>query len=161
MSDGAYRAIRQSAFFCVIYATCLVSIWAQPVVEKNNSIQFADETTASGLMFEHYTGSKGRFMLPEITGSGGAALDYDRDGDMDLYLVQGSYLEGSLLVKIRVTLMTGFSVMNSRMERFIGLTSQRKQASPKLDTAWGRLRATTIMMVGSTYTLPISGETFY
>ena len=94
MSDGAYRAIRQSAFFCVIYATCLVSIWAQPVVEKNNSIQFADETTASGLMFEHYTGSKGRFMLPEITGSGGAALDYDRDGDMDLYLVQGSYLEG-------------------------------------------------------------------
>jgi len=35
----------------------------------------------------------GKFYLPEITGSGGALFDFDNDGDLDVFLVQGNVLE--------------------------------------------------------------------
>jgi hypothetical protein len=95
--DDAGRVLWLCAIFLGACARCLAFISAESVQGEFEPIRFADETSASGLMFEHYTDSKGRFMLPEITGSGGAALDYDRDGDMDLYLVQGSFLSGQLL----------------------------------------------------------------
>jgi hypothetical protein len=48
-----------------------------------------------GLTFRHYNGMTGKFFLPEIMGSGVALFDYDNDGDLDIYLVQGSVLEAS------------------------------------------------------------------
>ena len=54
---------------------------------------FRDVAEAVGLKFQHYNGMTGKFYLPEITGSGGALLDFDNDGDLDVYLVQSTVLE--------------------------------------------------------------------
>ena len=54
---------------------------------------FREVAETSGLTFRHYNGMTGKFYLPEITGSGGALFDFDNDGDLDVFLVQGNTLE--------------------------------------------------------------------
>jgi len=50
---------------------------------------FEDVANQTGIDFWQYGGATGEFQLPELMGSGGALIDYDNDGDMDVFLVQG------------------------------------------------------------------------
>ena len=50
---------------------------------------FIDEAAQTGLDFVHFNGMSGELYYMENMGSGVALLDYDSDGDLDVYLVQG------------------------------------------------------------------------
>ena len=55
---------------------------------------FVDVAESMGITFTHRTGAEGKRYLPETYGSGVAFLDYDNDGFLDLYLVNGGRLPG-------------------------------------------------------------------
>jgi hypothetical protein len=57
--------------------------------------KFVDKIKDSGIDFVHINGMSGEYYLPEIMGGGAAFLDYDNDGDMDVYIVQSGYLPNS------------------------------------------------------------------
>ena len=48
----------------------------------------------AGIDFRHESGRTGALRLPEIIGAGAAIFDFDGDGRMDVYLVQGGPLPG-------------------------------------------------------------------
>ncbi len=52
---------------------------------------FTDVGQQLGLDFVHDPAAEGGYFMPESLASGGAFLDYDGDGDLDVYLVNGAY----------------------------------------------------------------------
>ena len=51
---------------------------------------FEDITASSGIGFRHESSRTGQKYLPESMGAGVAMLDYDNDGWLDLFFVNGA-----------------------------------------------------------------------
>ena len=51
---------------------------------------FVDVTESAGITFVHTDGRSGVRLFNEFLGSGGGLFDYDGDGDLDIYLVNGT-----------------------------------------------------------------------
>ncbi|MDE0010083.1 MAG: CRTAC1 family protein [Candidatus Poribacteria bacterium] len=51
---------------------------------------FIDVTDSAGITFVHTDGRSGARLFNEFLGSGGGFFDYDGDGDLDIYLVNGA-----------------------------------------------------------------------
>jgi hypothetical protein len=55
---------------------------------------FTDVSKSAGISFNHCLGAKKISNIVEATGSGCGWIDFDRDGKLDLYVVNACYLEG-------------------------------------------------------------------
>jgi len=56
------------------------------------SAAFRDAAGETGLRFVHHNGMTGQRYMLEMVGPGAALLDYDNDGDLDVFLVQSGPL---------------------------------------------------------------------
>ena len=63
---------------------------AEPEMSAEPTTQiFRNQATLLGVLFQHSSGVEGKCLMPEIMGAGVALLDFDRDGDLDIYFVNG------------------------------------------------------------------------
>ncbi|MBE3068786.1 MAG: CRTAC1 family protein [Planctomycetes bacterium] len=60
-------------------------------------IQMKDVTRETGITFVHTDGSTGKRYMFEPMSAGVALLDYDNDGDLDIYFVNGAALKGATI----------------------------------------------------------------
>jgi enediyne biosynthesis protein E4 len=73
-------------------AKAIVATPAADTGATGSPARFVDVAETSGVHFKHSNGASGRMYLAETMGSGCAFLDYDRDGRLDLFLVNSSRL---------------------------------------------------------------------
>ena len=66
----------------------------RPQERSAPAIRFTDVTAAAGIHFKHTSGLSGRKYGVEALGSGAVFFDYNGDGHMDLYVVNGADLPG-------------------------------------------------------------------
>lgn len=67
-------------------------------------IRFVDITQKAGIRFERQNGAFGKRWMPETMGGGGAFIDYDNDGYLDILFVNGDWWTGHALPGRRPTL---------------------------------------------------------
>src|SRR5262245_8200358 len=72
----------------------IVSAWSQRLLgsEPASPIQFRNVTAQTGITFTHTDGSSGNRYIVETVASGLALFDYDNDGDVDIYFLNGAPL---------------------------------------------------------------------
>ena len=105
-------------FLCATLLSCVEhnkdEIASKPTI-------FTDITEESGVHFIHEPGVDGSYFMPESLGSGVALFDYDKDGDLDIYLINGNFRDNRRTVydrlyrqdaNLKFTDVTGASGLN-------------------------------------------------
>ena len=79
----------------VVALALLVVLAAAPLALAED--WFVDVASERGMTFRHRDGRSGERYYIETSGAGAGWIDYDADGDMDLYLINGAATLGSRL----------------------------------------------------------------
>jgi len=69
--------------------------WTLLAAEARGQIRLKDVTSETGISFKHEDGSSGKRYLMETVSAGLALFDYDGDGDVDIYFLNGAPLPGT------------------------------------------------------------------
>ncbi len=73
----------------VLLLSLAVALFGQEKGQSGKKDSFEDITRTAGIQFVHNNGAFGKKYLPETLGPGCAFIDYDRDGNVDILLVNG------------------------------------------------------------------------
>jgi hypothetical protein len=68
---------------------------AESAPPAETEIRFTDVRAQTGITFEHRDGSSGQYYIMETVSAGLALFDYDDDGDVDIYFLNGAALQGT------------------------------------------------------------------
>ena len=79
--------------FLLGFAGWLGVDWLAVGSQSSSEPLFREVSEEVGLRFHHFNGATGEYYMPEIMGSGVALFDYDNDGDLDVYLIQGTVFD--------------------------------------------------------------------
>jgi len=90
VGDRRYRFHPAGVLIAGTLWTCVVA-----VTPAGGQIQLRDVTAQTGITFRHTDGGSGRRYIVETVSAGLALFDYDRDGDVDVYFLNGAPLPGT------------------------------------------------------------------
>ncbi len=84
------------SFLLIVTYSIIAFVFPPPLLASNPSqpdqVRFVDVTAQAGIVFRHENGRSDDKLVVETVGSGVAWIDYDNDGFLDLYLVNGAVL---------------------------------------------------------------------
>ena len=102
----SYLALNQSTYHrpytkCIVLHTiCMIVITTTGLACRDQpsvtSVQWVDVALEADMHFTHYNDSRGQYHYVETFGSGAAFLDYDGDGYLDIYLVNGAPIDSAM-----------------------------------------------------------------
>ncbi|MBI5433025.1 MAG: CRTAC1 family protein [Planctomycetes bacterium] len=101
--------------------------------ETAGKLEFVDVAAAAGLDVVIECGDPRRWYIPESNGSGAAWLDYDGDGDIDLFVANGAklvYLEDGKRLELAKTWNGARLYRNDGGLRFVDVTKDALPALP-------------------------------
>jgi len=80
---------------CGQVAAWVACLWMVAAARGESPIRLRDVTRETGIAFRHTDGSSGRRYMFEPMSAGLAVFDYNRDGRLDIYFLNGAPLKGT------------------------------------------------------------------